>query len=248
MILPKTEEEIKNIRKAGKIVAEFLEKVEKLMRPGISAKQIDELAWEIAKKRGGHPSFYGYRGYPASSCVSINNEVIHGIPYKEKILKEGDVVSIDYGVIYNGFHADAAKTFIVGDVDGKIKLLVEVTEKALLEAIKFLKHGVRTGDLGNVIESYVKKYGFSVVKEYCGHGIGRELHEDPPILNYGKPGEGIVLVENMTICIEPMVCAGSGKVKVLKDGWTVVSEDGSISAHFEHTVRVGEQESEILTQ
>jgi len=247
MILPKTKDEINAMRRAGKIVAEFLEAVEKILKPGISAAEIDKLGWEIAKKRGGYPSFYGYKGYPATVCVSINSEVIHGIPRKDKVIREGDVVSVDYGVFYGGVHADAAKTFIVGEVQDEVRKLVEVTEKALYEAINFLKPNMRIGDLGHFIESYIKSYGFSVVKDYCGHGIGRELHEDPPILNYGQPGKGLKLFEGMTICIEPMVAMGSGEVKVLKDGWTVVTADGSLSAHFEHTILIKDGENEILT-
>ena len=247
MILPKTKDEIQAMRRAGKIVAELLDKVRDIIKPGVSTQEIDKLGWEIAKKRGGFPSFYGYRGYPASVCVSINSEVIHGIPRRDKIIKEGDIVSVDYGVFYGGVHADAAKTFIVGDVDDGVRKLVEVTEKALYSAIDFLKPGMRVGDLGHFIESFVKKHNFSVVKEYCGHGIGRELHEDPPILNYGQPGKGVKLTEGMTICIEPMVCMGRGDVKVLKDRWTVVTRDGSLSAHFEHTILIKDGENEILT-
>lgn len=247
MIIPKTEAEIKKMRKSGKIVAEFLEKVEKLIKPGISADKINDLAWEITRKRGGYPSFYKYHNYPASVCVSINKEVIHGIPYKEKVIKEGDVVSVDFGVIYDGYHADAAKTFIVGSVDEKTKLLVDVTEKVLYEAINYLKPNMRTGDLGSFIESYAKRYGFSVVRDFCGHGIGRKLHEDPPILNYGIEGKGVKILENLTICIEPMICAGSSDVQILEDGWTVVTKDGSLSAHFEHTIVVRNGENEILT-
>ena len=248
MIIPKTPEEIKIMRRCGKIVAEFFEEVEKIIRDGVSAKEIDKLAWEIAEKRGGKPSFYGYKGYPAAVCVSINNEVIHGIPDEKKIIREGDVVSVDYGVFYNGFHTDAAKTYIVGRVPERVKLLVDVTRNALYEAIKFVKPGMRTGDLGNFIETFVRSYGFSVVRDYCGHGIGRNLHEEPPILNYGREGTGIRLVENMTICIEPMVTMGSGRVRVLQDRWTVITSDGSLSAHFEHTIKIGDWENEILTE
>lgn len=247
MIISKSEEEIKKMRKAGKIVAELLEKVESLIKPGVSIIKIDELAWEITRRRGGYPSFYKYQNYPAAVCVSINEEVIHGIPYKEKIIKEGDIVSVDFGAIYEGFHADAAKTFIVGDADERSKLLVKVTEEVLYEAIKYVKPEMRTGDLGNFIESYVKKFGFSVVKDFCGHGIGRKLHEEPPILNYGTPGKGIKLMKNLAICIEPMVCMGSSEIEILEDGWTVVTKDRSLSAHFEHTIVIRDGENEIIT-
>lgn len=248
MIIPKEEDEIRKMRKAGKIVAEFFEKVEKIIRAGVSTDEIEKLAWDVTSKRGGYPSFYGYQRYPAAVCVSINSEVIHGIPHRNKIIKEGDVVSIDFGVRYDGFHADAAKTFLVGEnPDKKAKMLVEITEKILYEAISYLKPGMKTGDLGSFIENYAKRYGLSVIREFCGHGIGRNLHEDPPILNYGEPNKGIRLVENLTICIEPMICTGSGEVTILSDGWTVVTKDGSLSAHFEHTIRIKEDGNEILT-
>ncbi len=248
MILPKTSEQIKRIRKAGKVVAEFFEKVEKLIEPGISSQKIDEMGWEIARRRGAYPSFYNYRGYPAAVCVSINSEVIHGIPRKDKVIRDGDIVSVDYGVYLDGVHADAAKTFIVGESGEREKELVRVTCDILYEAIKFLKPGMTVGDLGNFIQTYVERFGFSVLKDYCGHGIGEQLHEDPPILNYGKPGKGVKILEDMVICIEPMVCMGSGEAVVLPDGWTVVTRDGSLSAHFEHTVWVKDGENEILTE
>lgn len=247
MILPKTEDDIRKMKKAGKIVAEFFEKIETLIKPGVSAKKIDELGFEIAKKRGGVPSFYKYKGYPASVCVSVDQEVIHGIPYHDKILEEGSIVSVDYGVSYDGFHADAAKTYIVGNGDSLKKKLVEICERALYESIKFLKPGMKTGDLGYFIYTFVRKNGFSVIRDFCGHGIGKQIHEDPPIPNYGEQGKGITLMQNMTICIEPMICAGSGDVIIQKDNWTVITADGSLSAHFEHTIRIRDGENEILT-
>lgn len=248
MIVPKSESEIKRMRKAGRIVAEFFEKVEKLIRPGVSLDKISELAWEITTKRGGYPSFYKYQNYPAPVCVSINEEVIHGIPRRDRVIAEGDVVSVDFGVMYDGFHADAAKTFIAGHAKDEIaEKLVKVTQNVLYEAIRYLRPEMKTGDLGSFIENYVRSNGFSVVREFCGHGIGRNLHEDPPILNYGTPDRGVKLVENLTICIEPMVSAGSGEVVILGDGWTVVTKDRSLAAHFEHTIRIKDGENEILT-
>lgn len=250
MIYIKTKDEISRIRESGIIVADFLKRARSLIRPGITTKDLDELAWDVVKEYKAKPSFYGYKGYPSAVCVSINEEVIHSIP-SNRVIKEGDIVSVDFGALLNGFHADAAFSVIVGggnNEDSSVKQkLIEVGQNALKKAIEVLKPGAYLCDLSYEIQTLAESYGFSVVKEYSGHGIGRELHEDPPVPNFGKRKTGPILREGMVICIEPMICLGGGEVSLLSDGWTVVTKDGKLSSHFEHTIAITDAGPEILT-
>jgi len=246
MIILKSSEEIKNIRRASRIVARVLMDIEEYIRPGISTKKLNDIIDRSVRKLGGIPAFLGYKGYPASACISLNEEVVHGIPSEKRILKEGDIVKIDVGVKKDGFYSDGAKTYMVGEVDEGVKKMIGVTEKSLYLGIKEARAGNRVGDIGFAIQSYVESFGFSVVRELAGHGVGHYLHEEPLIPNYGKRGQGSVLKKGLVIAIEPMVNMGTFEVKVLNDGWTYVTLDGKPSAHFEHTVLVDE-EPVILT-
>ncbi|GAB4030754.1 MAG: type I methionyl aminopeptidase [Elusimicrobiota bacterium] len=248
MIEIKTEEEIKSIRLACRAVAATLLEVKEKLKAGMSTLDIDRLAASTLEKLKAKPAFLGYRGYPATACVSVNEEVIHGIPSARKIIKEGDIVSVDMGAIVNGFYGDAAVTVAVGAISSGEKVLLEITEKALYEGLKFARSGARLGDISSAVEKTASSAGLGVVREFTGHGIGRRLHEEPSIPNYGIPGTGPMLRTGMTLAIEPMLCMGSEEVKFLKDGWTVVTADSSKSAHFEHTVLVKEGECEILTR
>jgi len=246
MIILKSSEEIKNIKKASKIVARVLMEIEEYIRPGVSTKKLNDIIDRTIRKLGGIPAFLGYKGYPASACISLNDEVVHGIPSEKRILKEGDIVKIDVGVEKNGFFGDGARTYHVGKIGKNVKKLIEVTEKSLYLGINEARAGNRVGDIGFAIQNYVENSGFSVVRDLAGHGVGHYLHEEPLVPNYGKKGQGPVLKKGLVIAIEPMVNMGTFKVKVLKDGWTYVTLDGKPSAHFEHTVLVDE-EPVILT-
>ncbi|MEO0254089.1 MAG: type I methionyl aminopeptidase [candidate division WOR-3 bacterium] len=246
MIILKSREEIENIKKASKIVAKVLYDIEEYIKPGISTKKLNDIIDRMIRKMGGFPAFLGYKGYPASSCISINEEVVHGIPSENKILEEGSIVKIDVGVNKNGFFGDGAKTYKVGKVNGKLDKLLQVTEKALYAGIEKARAGNRVGDIGFEIQSLVECEGFSVVRELAGHGVGHYLHEEPIIPNYGKRGEGPLLKKGLVIAIEPMVNMGTHEVKVLRDKWTIVTLDGKPSAHFEHTVLI-DDEPVILT-
>jgi len=248
MIDIKSEREINYIRKASYIVANTLNILKEKIKSGISTYDIDLIARKAIEEQGAKPAFLGYRGYPATICVSINNEVIHGIPDKKKIIKEGDIVSLDLGAIYDGFYGDAAITIGIGKIDEKNRKLIEVTEKSLYIGISEIKDGVLLGNVSSAIEEFVIKNKMSVVKEFTGHGIGRNLHEEPSIPNFGKRGTGPILRAGMTLAIEPMVCFGKSDVHFLKDGWTVVTDDGSYAAHFEHTICVTKNGCEILTK
>ena len=247
MIKVKSKEEINHMREAGRVVAEVLESIGRVIEPGMRTKELEEVAQRVFERRGVLPAFKGYRGFPSLICVSVNEEVIHGIP-GERVLREGDIVSVDVGVVYNGYYGDGAMTFGVGEISGEALRLIETAKGALELAISVAKEGVRVGDISHAIQSYVEERGFSVIREYAGHGIGRELHEEPPVPNYGYPGEGPVLMSGMTIAIEPMITSGDWRTKVLPDGWTVVTIDGSLSAHFEHTILIKEGEAEVLTK
>ena len=247
MIKLKSKEEIDQMRKAGRVVAEILGSIGRVIEPGMRTKELEEVAQRIFERRGVLPAFKGYRGFPSLICVSVNEEVIHGIP-GERVLREGDIVSVDVGVVYNGYYGDGAMTFGVGEISGEALRLIETAKGALELAISVAKEGVRVGDISHAIQSYVEERGVSVIREYAGHGIGRELHEEPPVPNYGYPGEGPVLMSGMTIAIEPMITSGDWRTKVLPDGWTVVTIDGSLSAHFEHTILIKEGEAEVLTK
>ncbi len=247
MIILKSNQEIKLIEKACRIAAEALEMLGELIRPGVKTKELEEYAEAFIKARGGTPAFKGYRGYPASICVSINNQVVHGIP-SDRLIKEGDIVSIDLGVVYQGYYGDAARSYAVGRIGELQKRLLEVTERALYKGIEKARPGNRVGDISAAIQDYVESNGFSVVRAFVGHGVGRFLHEEPQVPNFGRPGKGPRLKEGMTIAIEPMVNTGSPDVMVLDDGWTAVTADGGYSAHFEHTVVITKNGAEILTK
>jgi methionyl aminopeptidase len=246
MIYLKSKSEVDKIRRSGRIVAELLNLLEKQIRPGITTKELDKFAEEFIISHGAKPSFKGYYGYPGSLCTSINEEVVHGIP-GDRILKEGDIISIDCGVFYEGFHSDAARTFAVGHISEEAKRLIDITEKSFYEGIKYARAGNRIGDISNAIQTFVESNGYSVVRDYVGHGIGKELHEEPPVPNYGKAGRGPKLAVGMVLAIEPMVNMGTFAVIELDDGWTVVTADKKLSAHYENTIAILENGPEILT-
>lgn len=245
MIL-KTPQEIALMRNAGRVVAQTLKTVSAGIRPGVSPQELNDFAHELITKAGGKPSFLGYRDFPAAACISVNDVVVHGIPNAIP-LREGDIVTLDFGVYLEGFHADSAWTFPVGDISSEAAELLKETEASLYEGISYARAGARLGDVGAAVQRHVESHGFSVVRDLVGHGIGRSLHEEPSVPNYGKPGRGPVLQVGSTICIEPMVNAGTWRVNQLDDGWTIVTADGSLSAHFEHTVAITEEGPQILT-
>ncbi|MGE5179108.1 MAG: type I methionyl aminopeptidase [Bacteroidota bacterium] len=243
-----TPEEVAKIRESAQIVGRCLLLLGKEVRPGISTGELDRMAEEYIRSQGGEPSFKGYRGYPASICASINEEVVHGIPNGKRIVKDGDVLSLDIGVKRAGFHGDAARTVPVGAISEAARRLLEATEKALQAGIDQARPGGRVSDISSAIEREVKRSGFSVVRALVGHGVGRDLHEEPQVPNYGRPGEGPKLRTGMVLAIEPMVNLGGADVVTLADQWTVVSVDRSLSAHFEHTVAIGEDGPVILSK
>ncbi len=246
MITCKRGRELDAMRVSGRLAGDVLRQVAAAVVPGMVTRDLDELARRLIGERGATPSFLGYRGFPAALCVSVNEEVIHGVPGARRILP-GDVVSLDVGVFYQGFHGDTATTVLVGVSDPDILRLVDATRLARDAGIAAVRPGAKLGDVSHAVEQVVRQAGCSVVRDFVGHGIGRQLHEDPQIPNYGCPGRGPVLKVGMTLCIEPMVNLGRPDVSVLRDGWTVVTQDGRPSAHFEHTVAVGENGAEILT-
>ncbi len=246
MITIKSKEEIELMRKAGYLVSLTHQYLKPFIKSGITTKELDTLAERFIKEHDGIPTCKGYEGYPATLCVSVNDEVVHGIPGKRK-LKNGDIVSIDMVIGYHGYQGDAAWTYAVGDISEEKKYLMEHTEEALYEGIKQVKPGNHIGDISHAVETYATKYHLGVVKELVGHGIGTEMHEDPDVPNYGKAGTGPKLKPGMVICIEPMLNLGSAAVGILDDDWTIVTEDGNPSAHYEHTILVTEDGYEILT-
>jgi methionyl aminopeptidase len=246
VIYRKSAEEIAIMRKAGAIVGDTLERLREALRPGITTGELDRIGEESITKAGATPSFKGYRGFPASICASPNHVIVHGIP-GELTLNEGDVVSLDVGALFQGFHADSAWTFPVGRVSDEATRLLEVTERSLEAAIAECRPGARLGDVGAAVEETASAAGFSLVREYAGHGVGRALHEEPWIPNFGPRGRREILAEGMTLAIEPMVNAGGPDTKVLHDDWTVVTADGALSAHFEHTVAITEDGHQVLT-
>jgi methionyl aminopeptidase len=245
-IITKSEREIIIMRQAGRIVAKVLEILKNQVHAGMTTKELDVIAEQEVKKLGGIPSFKDYRGYPASVCVSVNDEIVHGIP-GQTILREGDVVSIDFGAIYDGFQGDAAVTVGIGKIGLIAQNLINTTEGALTEGIKAARIGKRLGDISHAIQIYAEARGFSVVREYTGHGIGRNMHEDPLIPNYGLPGTGPSLRKGMVLALEPMLNVGGWQTKVSDDNWTVSTLDGSLSAHFEHTIAIKDNTAEVLT-
>lgn len=248
MITIKSSHQIEKMREACRITKAALDLLGEHIKPGISTAQLDSIAHKFILSQGAKPNFLHYNGYPASICASVNDEVVHGIPHKSTILREGDIISIDMGAVKDGFHGDAARTFAVGEISDEAKKLIEVTKQSFFEGVKYLKHGARLGDVSYAIQSYVEKNGFSVVRDLVGHGIGESLHEDPQVPNFGAAGRGMKLSSGMTLAIEPMVNAGGWQVEVLDDDWTVVTADGSLSAHYENTVLITKDGYEILTR
>ena len=243
----KSAREIELMREAGRLLAEVHEELAAFIKPGISTKDIDKLGEKLIRDRGCTPNFLNYHGYPASVCVSVNDEVVHGIPTKHRILQEGDIVSLDAGLIYKGYHSDAARTHAVGNISKEAQQLIDVTRQSFFEGMKYAKAGNRLHDISNAIAAYAESFGYGVVKDLVGHGIGTALHEDPQIPNFRQNRRGMKLVAGMTLAIEPMINAGTWEVCWLDDEWTVVSEDGSLSAHYENTVLITDGEPEILT-
>lgn len=247
MIISKTSREIEIMREAGKIVALTHQELQKHIKPGVTTKELDAIAEKFIRSHDAIPSFKGYNGFTGSICASVNEELVHGIPGK-KVLKDGDIISIDIGAKYNGYHGDSAWTYGVGEISDKDKHLLEVTEQSLYKGLAEVKPGERLTNISHAIQSYVEAEGFSVVREYVGHGVGQDLHEDPQIPHFGPPGKGPRLKPGMVLAIEPMVNAGSRYVRTLADNWTVVTQDGKNCAHFEHTIAIVEDGFEILTK
>ncbi|MGJ3204143.1 type I methionyl aminopeptidase [Geobacillus thermoleovorans] len=246
MIICKTAHEIALMREAGKIVSLTLKELQKHIRPGVTTKELDAIAEEVIRSHGAVPSFKGYQGFPGSICASVNEELVHGIP-GDRVLCEGDIITVDVGAQYEGYHADSAWTYPVGEIDAETKRLLDVTEQSLYVGLAEAKPGARLTNISHAIQTYVEAHHFSVVREYVGHGIGQHLHEDPQVPHYGPPNKGPILRPGMALCIEPMVNAGSRHVKTLADDWTVVTADGKRCAHFEHTIVITEDGCEILT-
>jgi methionyl aminopeptidase len=242
----KSEREVALMRQAGKIVATVLETLAEAVKPGLKTKELDSIAEREIRKMGGIPSFKGYRGYPANLCVSVNDEIVHGIP-GERVLREGDIVSLDLGAIYQGYQGDAARTVSVGAISDLALALIKATEGSFKSGVMMARSQNRLGDISSAIQKYAESQGFSVVREYTGHGIGRQMHEDPLIPNFGLPGTGPVLKKNMVFAIEPMLNAGDWRTKLGSNNWTVSTIDGKISAHYENTIVITDGEPEILT-
>ena len=240
-------ESFEQIRIAGSFAAETLDELTPYVKPGITTEKLDKICYEFIRDNGGYSAPLFYRGFPKSSCSSVNHVVCHGIP-SEKYLKEGDIVNIDVTAIVNGWHGDTSRMFFVGDVSVKCKNLISATYNSMMEAISIIKKGIHLGDIGETIQTYVEKKGFSVVKDFCGHGIGKTFHEPPNVLHYGKKGDGIKLQSGMIFTVEPMINEGTYNTKLLKDGWTAVTKDKSLSAQFEHTVGVTDDGFEIFTK
>jgi methionyl aminopeptidase len=247
MIHSKSETQLDLMREAGRIVALTHKELQQAIRPGVTTRELDQIAEDFIRKQGALPSFKGYHGYPASICASVNEVIVHGIP-GDRELKDGDIISIDIGANIHGYHGDSAWTYGVGQISETAQKLLDVTEASLFKGLDQARTGNRLSDIGHAVQAYVESHGFSVVREYAGHGIGQRMHEDPSIPNYGPPGRGPVLKTGMTLAIEPMVNVGTHKTRTLQDRWTVVTADGSLAAHFEHTVAVTETGPDILTK
>ena len=247
MITIKSAQQVEKMRKSCLLTKECMDLLEKNIRPGINTKQLDKIAYDFYKSKGATPNFLNYNGYPGTICASVNDEVVHGIPSKHRVLKDGDIISIDMGCILDGWHSDMARTFAVGNISAQAQKLIDVTRESFFEGVKYIKHGAKLGDVASAIQTYVEKHGFGVVRDLVGHGIGRQLHEDPSVPNFGKAGHGVKLAAGMALAIEPMVTEGDYHVCVLDDDWTVVTDDGSLAAHYENTVIVTKDGCEILT-
>ena len=248
MVVLKTGRELKIMREACRISAEALKLVGRAVEPGVTTEELDRLAENYIRSQGAVPNFKGYQGYPATACISINDQVIHGIPSKQRKIKAGDIVSVDLGAEFSGYHGDNAATFACGDISSEAKRLIDTTRESLYEGIKAARAGGRIGDISASIQSYVEARGYSVVRDFVGHGVGTSLHEAPEVPNFGIAGRGVRLMPGMTLAIEPMINVGTHEVKVMPDGWTVLTKDGSLSAHFEHTVAITPEGPQIMTK
>lgn len=248
MIIVKNKEQIAKMRDAGKIVAEVLALMEENVAPGVSTWELNEIAENHIRKCGAVPTFLGYGGFPATICASINDEVVHGIPNRNRYLNEGDIISVDVGATFRGYVGDAARTFPVGQISDENARLIEVTRQSFYEGLAQAKKGNRLGDISNAVQRYVEKNGYSVIRDLVGHGVGENMHEDPAVPNYGKKGRGVKLCEGLTLAVEPMVAAGHYALDVLADNWTYVTRDGSMAAHYENTFAITDGEPEILTR
>lgn len=248
MIVLKTERELKLMREAGRISAGALKLVGEAVEPGVSTAELDRIAERYILSQGAKPNFKGYNGFPATACISINDQVIHGIPSKKQIIRKGDIVSVDLGAVFEGYHGDNAATFAAGDISLEAQRLMDTTRQSLYEGIKMARVGGRIGDISSAVQQYVEARGYSVVRQYVGHGVGASLHEAPEVPNFGTAGRGVRLLPGMTLAIEPMVNMGSERVKVMPDGWTVLTVDGKLSAHFEHTVVITADGPQVLTK
>ncbi len=248
MIVLKTTRELTLMREACRISAGALRAAGAAVQPGITTAEIDKIAYDYIISQGAKPNFLNYEGYPATACISINDEVIHGIPSKKRVIKAGDIVSIDLGAAIEGYNGDNAATFACGEISSEAQRLIDVTRESLYEGIKAAKNGNRVGDIGFAVQQYVEARGYSVVREFVGHGVGASLHEAPEVPNYGRPGRGVRLVPGMTIAIEPMINLGQPQINVMPDGWTVKTADGKLSAHFEHTIAITADGPVIMTE
>ncbi|MBR6572292.1 MAG: type I methionyl aminopeptidase [Clostridia bacterium] len=247
MIVLKTGRELSVMREACKISARALKLIGEAIEPGVTTAELDRIAEKFIRSCGATPNFKGYNGYPATACISINNEVIHGIPTAKRKIQNGDIVSVDLGALFEGYHGDNAATFACGDVSEEAKRLMDATRESLYEGIKMARAGGRIGDISNAIQSYVEARGYSVVRDFVGHGVGTSLHEAPEVPNFGVAGRGVRLMPGMTLAIEPMINIGKPQVKIMPDGWTVLTQDGSLSAHFEHTIAITADGPQIMT-
>lgn len=247
MITIKNSAQIEKMREAGAMLHEVLTQLKGKIEPGITTKELDHFAEKLIRSFGAVPSFLNYEGYPASICTSVDSQVVHGIPSQHTVLREGQIVSIDAGLILGGWQSDSAFTAGVGKISDEAQRLIDVTEQSFFAALEFAREGNRISDIGHAVQQYVEERGFSTVRALCGHGIGREMHEDPSVPNYGTPGHGVRLRRGMTICIEPMIAAGDYRVRTLRDGWTVVTTDGSLCSHYEHTLLITDGEPELLS-
>lgn len=247
MIIIKSQQEIEIMREPGKVTGKILRELEDFIKPGISTMDIDKFVEDTIRAHGMIPAFKGYGGFPGSACVSVNEEVVHGIPSQKRILREGDIVSVDIGCIYKGYNSDAARTYGVGKISEEAQRLIDAARESFFEGLKFCKVGYRLSDVSHAIQKRVEEDGFGVIRDFVGHGIGRELHEDPQIPNYGKPGRGPRLAPGMVLAIEPMISEGTYEVEVLLDNWTAVTADGKLAAHYENTVVITDGEPELLT-
>ena len=247
MITIKNSAQIEKMRKAGAMLHDVLMQVKQRVVPGVTTKELDQFAEKLIRSYGATPSFLNYEGYPASICTSVDSQVVHGIPSQHTVLREGQILSIDAGLILDGWQSDSALTVGVGKISEEAQRLIDVTEQSFFAALEFAREGNRISDIGHAVQQYVEERGFSTVRALCGHGIGREMHEDPSVPNYGEPGHGVRLRKGMTICIEPMIAAGDYRVKTLRDGWTVVTCDGSLCSHNEHTFVFTDGAPELLS-